>query len=341
MSEQVRLWKVGAGDVLEELIPSALDLESRLQEWLARDISLLDPGLLLIGREVPTDHGGFIDLLCLNRDGDLVVVELKRGRTPRNVTAQVLDYGSWVAGLSNERIRTLRQQCLPGSTIDLDTEYQQRFGMEIPETLNTAHHFLVVGSAIDESSERIMRYLSDSYGVSINAAKVQYFRDAGGHEYLSRVFLIDPAQVEDQALLRSDGKQQKNLTPAELVAIAEDQGVGNLYEQIVKIFTSRLRWRTSKSAIGFLDSRSGKQRALLNLIPGVSTPETGIAFQIYAQRFCDLAGISMEQLVSALPETKKPWAYESTNPSDPDWTGFSGFFPSLDSVSRLVALLPS
>ena len=50
----------------------------------------------MIGREVETDFGGSIDILCIDAEGDLVIVELKRDRTPREVTAQALDYASWV-----------------------------------------------------------------------------------------------------------------------------------------------------------------------------------------------------------------------------------------------------
>lgn len=78
------------------------DLERRLEEWLGEDIGLLGQHLLIIGRQVPTDYGGFIDLLCLDENGDLVTVELKRVKTRREVTAQVLDYASWVADLAAE-----------------------------------------------------------------------------------------------------------------------------------------------------------------------------------------------------------------------------------------------
>lgn len=46
----------------------------------------------MIGRQVRTTHGGYIDLLALNQDGQLIVIELKRELTPREVVAQALDY---------------------------------------------------------------------------------------------------------------------------------------------------------------------------------------------------------------------------------------------------------
>jgi hypothetical protein len=178
MPEEVRLWKIQGGDTLCEITRSSLDLEARLEMWLERDISVLSPGLLVIGRQVETDFGGFIDLLCLDCAGDVVVVELKRDKTPREITAQILDYGSWIKGLSNERI--------------------------------TAIGLLIVASHIDASSERIIKYLSDTYGVNINAATFQYFKEPNGSELLARAFLLEPAQVELQSRTKGVSKRRPN-----------------------------------------------------------------------------------------------------------------------------------
>jgi RecB family endonuclease NucS len=49
-----------------------------------------DGKLLIIGRQVITNLGSIIDLLALDRRGDVVVIELKRDRTPRDTLAQAL-----------------------------------------------------------------------------------------------------------------------------------------------------------------------------------------------------------------------------------------------------------
>jgi len=125
LADEVRLWGVGSDESLREIDRASLVLESRLQEWLARDISMLGPGLLVIGREVKTDFGGFIDILCVDAAGDLVIVELKRDKTPREITAQVLDYASWVVDLSNERVSSIADAYLGDG--GFESAFRERF----------------------------------------------------------------------------------------------------------------------------------------------------------------------------------------------------------------------
>ncbi|MEH2144969.1 hypothetical protein [Nostoc sp.] len=78
MQEDLKIWEVSAEDKLTEIIKTKLNLEARLEKWLERDISILSPDLLIIGRQVATDYNGIIDLLCLDSSGNVVIVELKR-----------------------------------------------------------------------------------------------------------------------------------------------------------------------------------------------------------------------------------------------------------------------
>ncbi|MBD2498261.1 endonuclease NucS domain-containing protein [Nostoc sp. FACHB-280] len=107
MPQDIRVWDIYTTGNLSEIKKSKLDFEQRLQDWLEQDISIISPNLLVIGKEVQTDYGGFIDLLCLDQKGDIFIIELKRGKTPREVTAQALDYASWVKYLSNDHITNI------------------------------------------------------------------------------------------------------------------------------------------------------------------------------------------------------------------------------------------
>ena len=51
MPSEIRLWQVQR-DGLQPVSRAKLDLEANIQKWLAQDISLLAPDLLLIGEQV-------------------------------------------------------------------------------------------------------------------------------------------------------------------------------------------------------------------------------------------------------------------------------------------------
>ena len=124
MTQQIRMWEVD-GATIQEVEGSDISLEKQLEDWLESDISLVDADLLVIGRQVETDFRGKIDLLCMDSNGDLVVVEVKRGKLRREAVAQALDYASWAKDLSREHVCGIAQEYYGDRT--LDTAFQERF----------------------------------------------------------------------------------------------------------------------------------------------------------------------------------------------------------------------
>ena len=116
MTAEIRVWRIQKDDHLHPVKSSKLDMEARLEDWIEEDISILSNDFLVIGRQVATEYGGAIDLLCLDRQGDVVVVELKRDKSPREITAQILDYASWVKDRSREQVIACRRQLSPEET---------------------------------------------------------------------------------------------------------------------------------------------------------------------------------------------------------------------------------
>jgi len=170
-----------------------LDFESRLQEILANDISIADPNLMVIGREVKTDYAKRIDILAINRDGGLVVIELKRDRTCRDIVAQLLDYGSWVRGLDNDDIARIYTEYKDKS---IDEAFCEYFHVrQIPDELNETHELVIVASELDPATERVVEYLADEYSVQINVIFFRVFKD-GDREYLTRAWLREPGKTD-------------------------------------------------------------------------------------------------------------------------------------------------
>ena len=70
-------------------------LEMHLEDLIRRNISKIFPDFEIIdgGRHYYTKNGNYLDILCKDRkDGSLVVIELKRDRSPSKALIQLLDY---------------------------------------------------------------------------------------------------------------------------------------------------------------------------------------------------------------------------------------------------------
>ncbi|MGA2217392.1 MAG: hypothetical protein ABSG51_04860, partial [Terracidiphilus sp.] len=191
MSDGVRVWAVDESDSLKEMELSKLDYEDRIETWMSDNVSVLvpdDSGLLVIGRQVRTAFGGRIDLLCVNGDGDIVIVELKRGQTPREITAQALDYASWVEDLTLQQVEEIASGYLKGKL--LKDAFEDTFDKEYSEVIiNGQHSIKIVASKIDDSTERIIRYLSGK-GIAINFVRFHLFKSTDGKEHLVRTFVV-------------------------------------------------------------------------------------------------------------------------------------------------------
>lgn len=206
MAIEQGIWKIG--DKPQKLQPSGLADESMLEEQVMHDIAILNADWLLIGRQVRTDFDKFIDLLALDGDGNVIIIELKRNKTPREVVAQAIDYASWVVNLDDSQIGEIYHQFARsyGRPHDsLEAAFEHRFGVALDSTdiqLNSAHQMVVVASKLDASTERIINYLNTHADIAINALFFAAFEDAGNH-YLSRAWMIDPEENQERVVSRT------------------------------------------------------------------------------------------------------------------------------------------
>lgn len=186
MTLEVGLWRADEKG-LTRLSPSRIALESKLEDYIEADPDILGQHLMLIGRQVPTAHGGYIDLLAVDAEGAVHVLELKRDQTTREVVAQALDYGSWVAELDHAHIVELFEAYCPGTAFDV--AFAERFQGEPPDELNSAQVFTIVAAVVDASTERIVRFLNESFNVPVNVVFFRHFEN-DGNSYLARTWLV-------------------------------------------------------------------------------------------------------------------------------------------------------
>jgi hypothetical protein len=85
-----------------------------LQEWIAKNPDVFDEELLIIQKE----FNGFnetnerLDLLAIDKQGNLVIIENKLDDSGRDVTWQSLKYASYCSSLTKDQIREIYQKYL-------------------------------------------------------------------------------------------------------------------------------------------------------------------------------------------------------------------------------------
>ncbi len=199
------IWKVGNPP---QVLPTAiLFSEQQLEDMIVAAPEILSGEWMLIGRQEQTGLGGRIDLLAIAPDASLVLIELKRNKTPREIVAQAIDYASWVEQLTPDKIVQIYDRFSNGRSLSED--FKQRFNTELDEeSLNESHQIIIVAAELDNSTERIIGYLN-AREIAINVIFFHVFQ-LGSEKLLSRVWMIDPVETQANvsAAVKTKGEKE-------------------------------------------------------------------------------------------------------------------------------------
>ena len=199
-----------------------LELEKHLENWLENSPrqTLAQEDFLWIGRQTSvTDEGGtiFSDLLGVDSEGNLVIAELKKGRTPRDVVAQLLDYAAWANGLSESQIRDIAETyfetrgVFQGKTFD--DAFREVFDMpdtdELPP-LKQKLRLFVVAEEIQPRVTSVCRFLRTSHGMDISCIAVSIFQTELGEVVVSTETIVGD---EDFAVPKTQQQERPSSPP--------------------------------------------------------------------------------------------------------------------------------
>lgn len=203
MPFKTSLWKIDNKPVM--LPESKLQSEKQLENMIVQEPSILSNEWMLIGRQVHTKFSGILDLLAIAPDGSLVLIELKKGKTSREVIAQALDYATWIENLDVSDLVEIFKKFAPEE--NLATSFKEKFSKElIEDEVNISHEIIIVAAEIDASTERMAQYLNDR-GISINVLCFQVFAH-GDEQFISRTWLLDPMEIQASASVTKKGNTE-------------------------------------------------------------------------------------------------------------------------------------
>jgi len=170
--------------VLEKTSKDLIDYERDFENWLENSPHVLlddeeSSTVMWIGRQVPASNEQYIrypDLIGIDSNGDLIIVELKKGKTSREVIAQILEYGAWASQLTYQDLNIMAMKYYENDeqlgSLDLIDIFNTIFYPDnhdlVEVKFNTSQRLFVVAEEISITVREVVRYLSKTLRLDIN-----------------------------------------------------------------------------------------------------------------------------------------------------------------------------
>jgi len=203
MGTEIKTWQIVEG----KLQPITTNLKNGgrtepydLEPWIESNAGILGPDIVIIGRQTMS-RSGPIDLLGIDNTGNVVIVEIKRDKLPRDALTQAIDYASDAAGWTIEKLGEI---CSEHSGKSLEETLAESFPDIDVENLNinATQRIILVGFSVESALERMIEWLSDNFSVNINAVVLNYVKTASGDELLTKTSIISEELEQERAKKR-------------------------------------------------------------------------------------------------------------------------------------------
>jgi hypothetical protein len=188
---------------------------SHLQEWIAKNREALGEKLLIIQKEFSefVDTYDRLDLLAIDKGGNLVIIENKLDDSGRDVTWQALKYASYCSTLKKEQIRSIYQSYL--DTIEPGTSAEEK----IIEFLNVSDFSDIV---LNQSPTQRVILISANFRKEVTSTvlwlmnfklQIQCFKatpyELNGQEFLTITQIIPTKDAQDYIISMNSKAQEE------------------------------------------------------------------------------------------------------------------------------------
>lgn len=248
------------------------ELETQLEDALEdNDHVLLGPErLLYIGRQVTTDLNKAIDLLGVDSRRRLVVIELKKDRTPRDMMAQALEYTAFVRRMDYDALNSIAVayfsrrgqpwQSLSEAHQDFLSEEESADASDID--WNSSQIVILVGQTVQPEITDVARYLRD-HNIDVRALQFTYLESSSGERLVNVQTLVGGERMPAEA------SKIASQTPSLEESLAKVPAVRPLFDDLCAGFESAgLNPRKERTLIAFDVTRRGG--SIINVWPSAA-----------------------------------------------------------------------
>ncbi len=177
-----------------------------IQEWVEKRPEIIEESLLIIGKEVPLPSDIRIDLLAIDKASNLVIIELKRDDSGRNVDWQAIKYASYCSNFSPTEIFRLYAEYLGTTEDEAETIIEKFIEAENFEELNKSQRVILVSKEFHSDVISAVLWLRD-YGIEVSCVRFTPYIDESGNLFIAPTKIIPLPEAEDY-LIKKEKKQK-------------------------------------------------------------------------------------------------------------------------------------
>ena len=160
---------------LEKFQKVSADKEKKIEDFIETHPNILGEDIFVIGRQVSTPVG-IPDIVGLDKNGNLVIVELKKGLPARKIVAQILDYAVWGEDQRYEDLNKIAKEKHLAGFPDLYKKFEKMYG-NIPDPFNQDQRLYLISEEFDPKTVEICRYLKRN-GIDISCIAINFHKSA-------------------------------------------------------------------------------------------------------------------------------------------------------------------
>jgi hypothetical protein len=222
-----------------------------IQEWIEKAPDILGEDLLVIGKELLLPSGSRLDLLAIDKNARLVIIELKRDDSGKDVDWQAIKYTSYCSNFLVEEIISHYASYLDSDEEEAKSRIDEFIDEEL-EKLNHSQRIILVSKEYHSDVISAVLWLRD-YGVDIECFRLKPFLDDTGELFLQPDKIIPLPEAKDYIIKKE--KKQKEIKKAQ-GSLDKGEVVENAYITMKKGTYRIERYDSSTILIYNIDSQS-------------------------------------------------------------------------------------
>ena len=207
-----------------------------IQEWIEKTPSILGEELLVIAKEYELPSRTRLDLLAIDKQANLVVIELKRDESGSSVDWQSIKYASYCSNFTHEEIYRIYAEYLGADENESELKIET-FIDEETENLNESQRIILASKEFHSDVVSAVLWLRD-FGVEIQCVKLEPFVDSENNLFINPTIIIPLPEAKDYIKRKETKTKEKSLSKLSSFSLEKsDLEPEALKEQLISSFS--------------------------------------------------------------------------------------------------------